>query len=210
VPPNCSFEVDDAEDEWLFGEPFSYIHARSITTCFKDGLQVIRSAYESLAPGGYLEIQDPSFPMSFADPQPPPDSAYVRWQDLIIESAAKTGRPWTHPSSYKAWFEQAGFVDIREEKFFWPTGTWCEEPHLKEIGAWSLVNAFEIIEALAPRILTPLGWGIEEIKIFVAQVREEIKKERVKLYCMFWCVYGRKPESELELEVEDKRPAVLA
>jgi SAM-dependent methyltransferase len=30
VPPNCSFVVDNIEDEWIFREPFDYIHSRTI------------------------------------------------------------------------------------------------------------------------------------------------------------------------------------
>jgi len=200
VPVNCGFEIDDAEDEWLFKKPFQYIHGRAVVMCFRDNPHVIKSAFNALAPGGYLEFQDPTFPLDFADPQPPPDSPYVRWQNLAYEGAAKAGRPWTNPSSYKMWMEQAGFVDVREEKFFFPTGPWCADRQLKRIGAWQLGNWIEIIEAITPRMLSPLGWEIEEIKVLVAQVRNELLKGDLKLYCDFWCVYGRKPELDEEME----------
>jgi hypothetical protein len=28
IPPNCQFEVDDAEDPWMFSQKFDYIHGR--------------------------------------------------------------------------------------------------------------------------------------------------------------------------------------
>jgi len=170
--------------------------------CFRDNPHVIRSAYKALAPGGYLEFQDPTFPLLFADPQPPPDSPYVRWQQLVYQGAAAAGRPWTHPSSYKGWMEQAGFADVREEKFFFPTGAWAAEPRLRRIGAWQLANWLEIIEAITPRMLSSLRWEIEEIKVLVAQVRDEFRKGNLKPYCDFWCVYGRKPEAKEEETAE--------
>ncbi len=35
VPPNCRFEVDDAEDEWIFNQSFDYIHLRLVFHGFK-------------------------------------------------------------------------------------------------------------------------------------------------------------------------------
>src|SRR3954447_5085783 len=56
VPPNCQFEVDDAEDEWNYSTKFDLIHGRALVTCFKQPLHVITSAFEALNPGGYLEF----------------------------------------------------------------------------------------------------------------------------------------------------------
>lgn len=36
VPPNLRFEIDDAEDEWIFSERFDYIHGRALLSCFKE------------------------------------------------------------------------------------------------------------------------------------------------------------------------------
>jgi ubiquinone/menaquinone biosynthesis C-methylase UbiE len=54
VPPNCHFVVDDAEDPWLFSHEFDYIHGRMLVTCFQSHLEVFRSAFDNLRPGGYL------------------------------------------------------------------------------------------------------------------------------------------------------------
>jgi trans-aconitate methyltransferase len=58
VPPNCRFEVDDAEDEWHYSQPFNYIHGRAMFSCFKEPLSVFKKAFDALAPGGYLEMQE--------------------------------------------------------------------------------------------------------------------------------------------------------
>ncbi|MAD81609.1 MAG: hypothetical protein CL912_01485 [Deltaproteobacteria bacterium] len=63
VPPNCKFEVDDAENDWSFSESFDYIHARAIVTCFKDNRAMVQKIFDNLKPGGYFEFQDPCFPM---------------------------------------------------------------------------------------------------------------------------------------------------
>jgi hypothetical protein len=33
---NCSFSVEDAEDEWVGYPMFDYIHVRMVCTCFRD------------------------------------------------------------------------------------------------------------------------------------------------------------------------------
>lgn len=35
VPPNCSFEVDDAEDPWLFSHKFDYVRHLLSSSSFK-------------------------------------------------------------------------------------------------------------------------------------------------------------------------------
>jgi SAM-dependent methyltransferase len=30
IPPNCSFIVENVEDDWIFREPFDYIHSRLV------------------------------------------------------------------------------------------------------------------------------------------------------------------------------------
>lgn len=68
VPPNCSFIIEDAEDEWGFSERFDFIMGRALVTCFKDPKTVFKHAFDALAPGGILELRDPIFPFQFFDP----------------------------------------------------------------------------------------------------------------------------------------------
>ena len=47
VPPNCCFEIDDVEDEWVYGQEFDYIHGRLLTLCFNDGAAVFKKAFKA-------------------------------------------------------------------------------------------------------------------------------------------------------------------
>ena len=90
VPPNLQFEINDAEDEWVFSQKFDFIHGRALITCFKDPAAVFRRAYDALAPGGYFEMQDAVFPLqSIGDL--PTESAIYRWMQIIDEGSAKLG-----------------------------------------------------------------------------------------------------------------------
>ena len=47
VPDNVTFEVDDAESEWLFGSNrFDLIHSRYMIGSFTDWKTMIRRAYK--------------------------------------------------------------------------------------------------------------------------------------------------------------------
>lgn len=48
TPPNVRFEVDDYEDEWLYGKnKFDYIHLRSLTGAVKNWPKLLKNCYES-------------------------------------------------------------------------------------------------------------------------------------------------------------------
>jgi hypothetical protein len=51
VPANLQFEQSDAEDPeaWIFPQKFDYVHGRALASCFKDPLEVIKSAYSVCA-----------------------------------------------------------------------------------------------------------------------------------------------------------------
>lgn len=61
--PNCSFVVEDSEEEWVFistDEPiqFDYVHLRAVASCFDDPRKVMKQAYNNLRPGGWIEYLD--------------------------------------------------------------------------------------------------------------------------------------------------------
>jgi hypothetical protein len=67
VPPNCRFEVDDAEDEWIYSQKFDYIHGRMLGSCFNSHVKVFESAFQFLQLGGWFEMQDFAFPFRCID-----------------------------------------------------------------------------------------------------------------------------------------------
>jgi len=57
LPPNCEFEIEDAEDDWVFPKvSFDYIHVRELLMSIRDWPKLIGQSYEHLKPGGWLEL----------------------------------------------------------------------------------------------------------------------------------------------------------
>lgn len=63
VPPNCTFEIDDFENEWLYNRPFDYIHGRELMGFVANWDHLFAQAFKHLKHGGWFEVQtaDPWF-----------------------------------------------------------------------------------------------------------------------------------------------------
>lgn len=72
-------------------------------------------------------------------------------------------------------------------------GTWPKDPRLKEIGGYTQL-AFEAdIEGYVLYPATALGWKREEVTVYAAHVRREMRSPSVHGYYRQKAVYGRKP-----------------
>jgi len=59
VPPNVSFVIDDANQDWAWPEnTIDFIHNRFLSGCILDWKRLYREAYRCVKPGGWLEHQD--------------------------------------------------------------------------------------------------------------------------------------------------------
>jgi Methyltransferase domain len=59
--------VDDAEDDWTYSQKFDFIHGRLLFSAFKSPAKVIQNAFNALALGGYLEMQEAYFKLHSVD-----------------------------------------------------------------------------------------------------------------------------------------------
>ena len=135
VPPNCRFEVDDAEDDWTYNLSFDYIHGRMLVSCFNNDFPaLVAKAYAALNPGGWFELQDMLPPTCFDDSWE--GSNIKRWVESTIAGAKALGMDWHKVGKYKEWTEAAGFENVTEFKGAWPTNMWPRDKHYKLLGAW--------------------------------------------------------------------------
>jgi hypothetical protein len=181
IPTNCRFEIDDAEEEWIFSEKFDFIHGRALATCFKDPSVVFRHAYNSLAPGGYLELQDGLFPMRYVG-EPPVDSYLYRWNEIVMAGGEKAGRPWTNVQHYKRWMEELGFEDVTVKDFFWPLNPWAKGKYFKQIGQWFGEDLLIGLEGISLKVMGLVGWEVEDIKVFLEGLRKDIVDPKIHAY----------------------------
>ncbi|KAI0405260.1 S-adenosyl-L-methionine-dependent methyltransferase [Xylaria palmicola] len=181
LPENCKFEIDDAEDEWTFNEPFSFIHGRALMSCFDDPARVVKQAYESLEPGGMIEFQDALFPMYWIG-EPPRESALYRWNELLMEGVRRIGRSWSNVVNYPRYFEEAGFVDIVDRRFYWPTSPWAKGKYFKTVAMYFQEDMISGLEAISMKVLQATGMTPGEIEAFCEEVRADFRDTNLHAY----------------------------
>lgn len=63
-----------------------------------------------------------------------PTSAITKWSNLFLEAAETAGRIINSAKFYKMQMEAAGFVDVVEKVYKWPTNRWPKDKKIKELG----------------------------------------------------------------------------
>lgn len=182
APPNVSFEICDAEDEWSFSQKFDFIHMRAIVTCFMDPKAVFRQAYDALEPGGYLELRDPIMPFQFLTP-PAEDCALKEWGEKITEAASRIGRHWTNAQYYSAWLQELGCVNIVETREHVGLNPWMKGGRNKQLAMLLGNDMSNGLESMSMALFTRvLGWEPERVHELLERVRQDMADPEVRAY----------------------------
>ncbi|CAP61830.1 uncharacterized protein PODANS_5_2670 [Podospora anserina S mat+] len=194
VPPNLIFEVDDLEQPWNFTQRFDYIHCQLMIGAFQDWPKFFRQSREFLAgPNSYTEVHDIDFFIRCDDGTLPPDSPLAKWHELMHDAANKAGFPLDAINRVPDMMAEAGYVDIVARQVKWPINTWPRDPKHKELGKWAHENFSWGCESMSLALFTRvLRWSADEVRIFMASVRKDLRDRRLHAYWNFWVVYGRR------------------
>lgn len=182
-PPNVFFELDDAQEEWAYNEPFDYIHMRGLSGAFSDWDRVYGEVAKNLKPGGSLEIVD----NGAIRLEGGSSDSYVSIYNGAIQSAAeKSGRPLGLDHLKKPILEKAGLSVTKSKIFEVPLGPWSDDPQRRVAGKMALITALEGLEAMALRLLTRhMEWKEEQVRDLCEKVKVEILNGRAYCPCQF-------------------------
>jgi hypothetical protein len=115
------------------------------------------------------------------------DSDLWTWCLWLMQAMEAFGRPLTAAQKWKELMEAAGFEDVVERAYKWPTNGWARDSHYKTLGQWVLYNMEQVME---PAILAPmtrsLGWTREEAIVLAARARRVLRDPKVHAY---WPMY---------------------
>lgn len=146
---------------------------------------------------GYLEVHDIDFVIKCDDGTLPEDSALAQWHKSMHEAAATAGFPLDAIAHVPDRMRAAGFVDVVATPIKWPINTWPRDRKHKELGRWAMENFVWGCESMSLALFTRvLGWSADEVRVFMALVRRDLRDRRIHAYWNFWVVYGRKPRTE--------------
>jgi SAM-dependent methyltransferase len=194
VPGNVKFLVDDVELPWPESETYDFIHCRYMAGSIKDWPRLIRQCYERLEPGGWLELQESVNQLYSEDGSLKSDNAIVTMMNGLMEACEKIGRTMDPAPSMKKWVQDAGFVEIKQESFKLPVGSWPKDPRLKQIGLLLGMNFVEGVEAFtAAPFRDVLGWSEREVQVLNASVKNAIRQKAAHPLFDFLVTTSRKP-----------------
>jgi SAM-dependent methyltransferase len=183
VPPNCSFIVDNAEMDWIYSQPFDFIHARMLTFGIRDWPRLFRQSWDHLKPGGWVELQELRMPCRCDDGTAPRESPLINWSHIIVDSLATTGIDPVASDKFEQQLAEQGFVNIKAETIKWAIGSWPKGKREKEIGRWTAVNTLSGIQGISLAVLTrQLRWSPEAVELLLMDVRKQIMDRNSHAY----------------------------
>ena len=185
LPPNLTFQVDDAREGWTYNELFTYIHIRNMIGAFPDWAHIYGQASKHLSEDGVLEVIDRG-PVHHNTPVP---DSYLEIYNAACQSGAEAaGINFGLEHLQRETLEAAGLRIFRSVTIDIPIGQWHADPRQRSLGKLALVGSLERLEAQSMRLLTRYrGWSVEDVKDLCAKVREEILDEDTKpsMACTF-------------------------
>lgn len=139
----------------------------------------------------------------------------AQWGKLFLEGGKILGRIFTmvDDGTQRSAMEKAGFIDIKEHdvkvclgiflvlisqqeltRNQVPIGNWPRDPKLKELGQFAFFAIDTDVEGYVTYMADLQGWSKEEIMVYAAHLRREIRNPEIHGYYWVKVVWGKKPE----------------
>lgn len=115
VPPNCVFEIDDFEHQWVFKNKFDFIHGRELEGAVSDELKLFKEVFDHLNPGGYFEFDGGYGYFKSDDGTHEQAENANNWGKLARGAAEQFGKSFENVPKWKSWMEQVGFINVKQE-----------------------------------------------------------------------------------------------
>ncbi|KAF9770066.1 hypothetical protein IL306_012431, partial [Fusarium sp. DS 682] len=130
---------------------------------------------------GYIELQDNTYPLA-SDDSTICNTDILRWSELMVEAADKTGRSITVASQFKPMLEDVGFINVVEIKRKIPMNKWPKDPGYKQLGDWCHHMLDTGIEGISMALLTGFGLPVDEVQVILAKARKDLKDTSIHGY----------------------------
>lgn len=120
--------------EWAYRRPFDFVFGRMLVASIGDWPKFIRQSFDNLNSGGWIELQDIVSMPKCDDGTMSDDSAIKIYGDRVMECCDILKRYGDSALRYKQQMIDAGFINVTEVKYKWPTNPWPAEKHYQELG----------------------------------------------------------------------------
>lgn len=208
-------EIDDYTQEWTFKDnSLDFVHLRWLVGTISDWGELFRQAYRVLKPGGWIETFECNGFYESDDGTLTDKTALDKWGYFFREGALKLGSTASFSvvkdSLQVKGLEEARFSRITEnhikvmnpERLYHcvtltirqvPTSEWAKDPKHKQIGLITRAALENDTEGAIGFMATQLGWAKEEVSVYAAQLRKELRTNSVHSYYRANIVYAQRP-----------------
>lgn len=188
VPPNCFLQVEDVLHDWTWSHKFDLVHMRLMLGAFTDNEwdALYRTIYDNLEPGGWIEQVELDVRVFSDDDTLPKDSLLAGWGDNFLGCSDRSGRPLSTQTTMAGRMASVGFINLQDDLFKCPLGSWPKDKRLKEAGRVNFAHWSAGLDGWAMWLLTkhgaPKPWSADEVRVYVAKVRQELKQKGLHIY----------------------------
>jgi hypothetical protein len=177
--------------------------------CFKYNNLAKLTGSRHLKPEGWIEFQEFEFFPASEDGSitSTPEHPYHFLDFMKFHKQAMTAldADVTGVTKLESELAAAGFTNIKEVVFKCPLGIWPKDKRLRLVGLYLRESILDGLAGLAGMVGRPfsagLGWGKEEIEVFLGKVRTSLKDGSRHTYLPFRVIYAQKPKEKAQTKV---------
>lgn len=110
-------------------------------------------------------------------------TALLKFANMIVEGMRMAGKDITHATMYKSYMEAAGFVDVVEKHFQWPTNTWPKGKYHKTLGMLFNEDMREGLSGISMGICTRVfKMSPAEVEALLVDVKRDLSDRSIHAY----------------------------
>jgi metalloendopeptidase OMA1, mitochondrial len=113
-----------------------------------------------------MESQDLMHPPFCDDGTMPEDWPFKEWSETMEGASNNANRPLRIANKLKAWYIDAGFVDVQQKVIRLPINSWPRDQLLKALGTYWAENLLAGLQGFSLALFSRVfGWSKTEIEV---------------------------------------------
>jgi hypothetical protein len=144
--------------------------------------------------GGWIELQDLRIKNGAEDGTQPEDYVFDRSGPLIKQAYLDAyGFDVELPDRLPEELRKAGFINIREEVYRVPIGTWPRDEKRRYFGYMNREILLTVLNPLASKPMLNLGMPQSDLNALISEMEETLNNNDIHSYTVYGVIYGQKP-----------------
>ncbi|KAG5973047.1 hypothetical protein E4U58_005818 [Claviceps cyperi] len=184
-------------------------HFRFTIVILKNTSQVLGHAFESLRPGGWIELQEFLPTVLCDDGTMPGDDPVKVLYEKIERLFERFGLKVALPPKLEPYLREAGFENICCYIMKVPIRSWAKDNTMRIIGLYQKLSVREVMPSLSGRPFQALGMSEAEIEVTIAMARKGLEDPNVHRYFNYYFWYVQKPASSVGDGADFQPPGVF-